>query len=672
LSVGVRRSLTALARAWGVQPAYVGTDGKRRAAPVETIVAVLKLLGAPVERPADAAGALRKRMTDLWRRPLEPVAVAWRDRETALALRLPAADLPEWIGCCIELEDGDQLQLRHRTDELERNAEAVVHGETFVELTLPLGPSLPAGYHRATLDCGRRSAECALIAAERTAHDPPTGKRRDWGCFMPLHALHGRQSWGAGSYGDLGRLAAWTKARGGSTLATLPLYPAFLDEPFDPSPYMPVSRLLWNELYLELEADRADGRRLSRLRRAEQVDHRRQLGLQRPIVEKMARDADSDAVKRFLRRHPHVAEYARFRAVGEKLRRPWPEWPARLRDGELRPGDYRRAAESYHAHAQWLAAGQVAALARGAVRLQLDLPLGTHPYGFDVWREPELFAQGASAGCPPDLHFSTGQRWCFPPLHPVRAREQAHRYFADCLRHAMGAAGILRIDHVMSLHRLFWIPDGADAADGAYVRYPAEELYAVLCLESRRARCALVGEDLGVVPREVRPAMRRHGLRSTFVLQHARGPNPRRPLRSLNIEGVASLRTHDMPSFAAFWRGLDAGLHARLGLIDADAARRQRKARERLRAVWQRELGCGPSTLEALEAALAFLADSDAETLLIDLEDLWGENEPHNVPGTTDEFPNWRRRGRYGLEELDGLPRVERLLRTVASRRGRG
>jgi 4-alpha-glucanotransferase len=220
----------------------------------------------------------------------------------------------------------------------------------------------------------------------------------------------------------------------------------------------------------------------------------------------------------------------------------------------------------------------------------------------------------------------------------------------------MRVAGMLRVDHVMGLHRLFWIPQGFSAGQGMYVQYPVEELYAVLCLESHRHRCAVVGEDLGTVPRSVRPAMRRHNLRRTFVLQYAKAPDDPHPLAGLDVQGVASLNTHDLPTFAAFWRSLRS---------------RSRKAwvRDLRRGGWLKREDDGAASV--FRASLAYLADSPADVVLIDLEDLWSETRAQNVPGTTTERANWRGRARYPLEVFTKMPRVLRTLHDLHRRRSR-
>jgi len=699
--VDERTALRSLAGAWGLQASYTDATGRKCVASPESILAVLRLLGAPVARQVDVPHALRDRTLSRWRTFLEPVVAAREGIAAEAIVRLPVRELPAQIACRIELEEGDVVQQRFDSSDLVLTGESTVEGERFEALRLCLGVSFPAGYHKLGLEVGRHTAEALLIVAPQRLYGA-TERMRSWGVFLPLHALHGERSWGGGSYADLGKLVGWTADNGGRVVGTLPLLPTFLDVPFDPSPYRPVSRRMWSEFHIAVEAiehlERCPEaqavmraptfrRRLARLRSAKEVNHRRQLELQRSVLEPLAAavctagSVGQAGLRRFLRTHPDVEDYARFRATTERRGRGWSEWPARLREGRLRQGDFSAASAGYHAFAQWVASEQLGAVARAAdkrsVRLYLDLPLGVHPAGYDAWREGELFASGASAGAPPDAFFTGGQLWCFPPIRPERSRTEGHRYVASCLRHHMRPAGMLRVDHVMSLHRLFWVPEGHGPEDGVYVRYPADELYAVLCLESWRQRCVVVGEDLGTVAREVRPAMKRHGLRGTFVLPYGRSSNPRRPLESMKARGVAALRTHDMPTFAAFWRGLDIGRRVKLGHLAPEEAPRQREARRRLRTAWTRDLRRGgwmgskePGTAEALRACLAFLADSEAEVVLVDLEDLWGETEPQNVPGTSTEWPNWRRRARYSLEAFGRLRRIVDALRDLRAQRG--
>ncbi len=661
--MGQQNALRSLARAYGVQPSYTDAAGRRRLVPRESLLAVLRLLGAPLARASDAAEALLAHEREVWRRIVDPVRVLRDDEPAVFAIRVPQRSSVSRAVCRVELEHGETREQALDLSTLRRRGTTEICGERYVELEGRLSGPWPRGYHRLRVEVGGRAAESVVVVAPRRAYgDDPS---RAWGVFLPLYALHGERSGGAGHYGDLERLVEWTADLGGRVVGTLPLLAAAPGRRFDPSPYLPDSRLLWNDFYLDLNAvpelessaearallrSRRIRRQLGALGRATTVDYPRQAAIQREVLEALARtlfasdSARHRSFRRFLRAHPEVAAFARYRAVADKLERP------------LSPSS---APADYHAYTQWLATQQIDALAGRAaareVKLYLDLPLGVHPQGFDVWREPALFARGAEVGAPPDAFFADGQSWGFPPIHPLRARELGHRYFAACLRHHMRVAGMLRVDHVMGLHRMFWIPEGFDAGGGVYVHYPVEELYAVLCLESHRQRCVVVGEDLGTLPRSVRPAMRRHNLRRSFVLQYATDPGARQPLAGLDVQGVASLNTHDLPTFAAFWRGRTAG---------------QRRAwiRGLRRGAWLQREDAGVGA--ALRACVALLAESPAEVVLIGLEDLWAETRAQNVPGTTAERGNWRARARYPFEVFTKMPRVLRVLRELQRRRG--
>ena len=311
--------------------------------------------------------------------------------------------------------------------------------------------------------------------------------------------------------------------------------------------------------------------------------------------------------------------------------------------------------------------------------LNLDLPIGTHPDGYDVWREQRAFALGTSVGAPPDRVWTHGQNWGFPPLHPERIREQGYRYLIACLRHQMHYADMVRIDHILGLHRLFWIPRGAPPGEGAYVHYHAEELYAFLCLESHWQRAAVVGENLGVVPPYVNSIMSRHGILKMFVVQYEVEGGVRRALKQAPADALASLNTHDMPPFAGWWEGRDIADRRALGLVSPAAARAKYRARLRRRALMARVLrsarwlkGKAADSSSVFRACAEFLAASRAGAILLNLEDLWGESEPQNIPGTSSgERPNWRRKARYSLEEFTRLRVVNSILDSVRRLRRR-
>jgi 4-alpha-glucanotransferase len=308
--------------------------------------------------------------------------------------------------------------------------------------------------------------------------------------------------------------------------------------------------------------------------------------------------------------------------------------------------------------------------------LYLDFPLGVHPDGYDVWRHRDAFALEVSGGAPPDTFFTRGQDWGFPPLHPEGLRATEYRYYIDALRHHLKHAAFLRIDHVMGLHRMFWVPRGLGPAEGTYVHSHPEELYAILSLESERYRTRVIGENLGTVPPYVNTAMERHGVRGMYVGQFVVNPDPERALEDPAPGVVASLNTHDTPTFAAFWKGLDIDDRKELGLLDEDQSRQEHEHRARLRhalSAWLKNRGFLSPEFEdpksVLDAWLAYLAAGPAELVLVTLEDLFLEERPQNTPGTWRERPNWSRLMRHAFEDYCNEENVLYTFKTIDSRR---
>lgn len=678
--------------------------GRRREASRPTLVALLRALGAPLDGPGDIVAALRMRRLEQWRRPLEPVAVAWEGRMPALGLRLPARLAARRLRCRIELEDGGETVSWTLDRDRAQAGRTDVEGVAFVERPIASNVRLPPGYHRLVVE-GAAEAEALLISAPMRVRSP--GRERSWGVFLPLYALRSERSWGIGDFTDLEALLGWVTGLGGDVVATLPLFAAFSDRRSQPSPYSPASRLFWDEAYVDVERapelDRcvearallgsaAFRRRLDMLRSRPLTDTGGVAAAKREVLEMLARHFFSERpgraadLRAFVRGHPAVEDYARFRAAGERHGRPWAAWPAAERDGSLPRRRADEDARRYHLYVQWLAAGQLAEVDRNArasgAGLYLDLPLGVNPDGYDVWRERSSFLFGASAGAPPDSFFREGQDWGFPPLHPEAVRLQHYRYPIACLRHLLAKASVLRIDHVMGLHRLFCVPAGFGPGQGAYVRYRPDEFYAILSLESRRGDALIVGEDLGTVPRFVRQALSRHGVHRSYVLQEelrdVRGDRSQLP--PVPVSSVASLNTHDMAPFASFLLEKDIERRVALGWINGPELLRERARRRRLRRALVRFLrssgklgGTGGSGERGgialhrriLRGSLFHLAESPARMVVVNLEDLLMETRPQNLPGTTSEYPNWRRPARRRLEQVQVMPDVVDTLRTL-------
>ncbi|MEW6720908.1 MAG: 4-alpha-glucanotransferase [Thermodesulfobacteriota bacterium] len=690
------RELRRLALVRGVQTSYFDIRRTRRIPPPETLLAVLRALGEPLETFRDAPDALQRAEESAWNRFCPPVCAAWDGVPAPLALRVPRAAGDSRARIRISLEEGKKLESGCDLSRLPVAAAGKGAAGDCVEKRVPLPWKLPPGCHALRVELRGMRADATVVSAPRRAWSPPETERSGWGVFLPLYALHSRRSPAGGDLTDLRSLADWVEGLGGGAVATLPLLSACAPEPFEPSPYSPCSRLAWNEIYLDVERapgfaecpearallssasyrEEAEGARKSPL-----VDHRRLLALKRSVLEPLARrffrdgsDA-GEGYRRFLAENPHIEDYSSFRAAWDGRGAPWPAWPSPLRDGILREDDFPAEGKRYHLFVQWALHRQLRELSSGPRKpLYLDLPLGTAYDGYDVWRNRDLFALDASSGAPPDDFFTRGQDWGFPPLHPGRSGDRGHAYFRACLASQMRYAGTVRIDHVMGLHRFFWIPKGAGPGEGTYIRYPAEELYAVACLESNRHGTRVVGEDLGTVPRYVRPAMARHGIRRMFVAQFGMSPKPERALAGIPKGSVAAVNTHDMPPFASFWKGSDIDDRVSLGLLDPAGAVREkalrRKVVEALSEYFRRKgrlpgKAGNPGAERALRAALAHLAESGAETVIVGLEDLWLEPAPQNTPGTWKERSNWVRKCRFSFEEFREMPEVVRVLEEI-------
>ena len=429
--------LYALAELNGIQLSYVDINGRVQTATSESLLRVLQCLDVPIERVEQAPDLLRESRLEEVRRLLEPAYVVWEGGQAAFLVRIPLSAADQSLSCRLTTEQGSTQVWTVRPEQLSDRTEREVAGYRFVEARLQLSPSLPMGYHRLEVTAARQTATALVLSAPAVAHVMSGEAARRWGVFLPLYALHTQSSWGAGDFGDLTALNAWVADCGGSLVASLPLLASFYDQSGDESPYRPVSRLFWNEFFLDVSAvpelaKCPEARTLlesapflreqAELRAAPTVDYRRQMDLKRQVLERLARCFYQDPSERgaslaqFREHNPDAEGYARFRAADVRHGRPWTNWPQRLRDGNLAPGDYDERVFQYHLYVQWLVHEQLAQLAGQAASRRLtwylDLPLGVHPYGFDVWRYRDAFAMGVSGGDPrtislPEASFGT-------------------------------------------------------------------------------------------------------------------------------------------------------------------------------------------------------------------------------------------------------------------------
>ena len=687
-------ALIELSELYGVCPAYRDVNHRIQRASPESLLLVLSALGAPLSRMEDAAEAVRAVRSETWRRLVEPVVVRWGDAPLRIDLRRPS-DLTGIVELALSSADGTTIAVSERPiDDLPCVRSVMVDGRRYEVRRLVQNVPVQPGYYRMAVTFAGETNEVLLISAP----DRVLAEKSEpaWGLFAPLYALRSSQDCGAGDLGVLGELVEWVGELGGRLVGTLPLLAQFIDEPFEPSPYSPLSRLFYNELFIDVRrideltsspgarsiVESADfGRAVEGLRGQDMLDHRKVMALKRRVLEELCRSLDecaparAETLRRFSIERKDTLDYARFRAGVERFGA-FQSWPERMQSRGIGEGDVDEDAVRRHLYAQLLLDEQLRALRKRArendVELYFDLPLGVHPAGYDVFRERDAFVTGASAGAPPDDFFREGQIWGFPPLHPRRMRETGHGYLRTVLERHLQFARWLRVDHVMGLERLFFVPEGARATDGVYVRYPADELYAVLALEAHRNQGVIVGEDLGTVPESVRVKMAEHGLLGMYVAQFEAaaegGPKPV-PQRSL-----AALNTHDTPTFAGYLRETDLDDQRELGLVDSEQDGESRAERRRAVASLEHKLVsegylAGNGAEKLVQGAYRWLAASPATMVLVNLEDLWLEARPHNVPGTHLERPNWRRKAAYCLDEIRQMPGPASLLRALTELR---
>jgi 4-alpha-glucanotransferase len=530
----------------------------------------------------------------------------------------------------------------------------------------------------------------------------PAGEMRMWGLAVQLYTLRSKRNWGIGDFSDLEQVCAIAGAAGASLVGINPLHASHRSDPEAASPYAPTSRRFLNWLAIDVEALPEAGDPdvqhyvssvrddLAALRAKPFVDYTGVAMVKAPALKLCfaalsgARAeafasyvaARGEALRRFAIHEALVARYGRNSAT----------WPPGLFAGESEAlavfAREEPRAIDFSMYLQWCTSQQLDAVAAAArahgVALYRDLAVGVESGGADAWGDSD-YVTSASVGAPPDLLNTVGQDWGLPPLSPATLERDAYATFAGLLADNMFGAGALRIDHAMSLMRLFWIPRGGHPVEGAYVSYPFDDLLAVVARESVCAHCMVIGEDLGTVPAGFRDKMAANNILSYRILLFERDGNGAfLPPDTYPELALATTGTHDLPPLAGWLESDDIALHERLGLIDAETARQTRISREggvaQLRAVLVatgdlRELA--PDTEALVIGAYRYLARSPARIVMLQIEDVLGERTPVNIPGTNLEYPNWRRKLRDDLDTIATDPRFERFTRALRELRPR-
>ncbi len=716
-----QEALRHLADAAGIEARYWDIRGEQHEAAPDTMRALLEALGIAAATDGDVTASLALLTDAPWREALPPVITAREGADIDLSVRLASSGGA--IKWSINLETGET-----RTGECAPENLAVEDARSFGETHLALRrlrlSPLPAGYHQLHLDGIEASTTKLIVAPARCYLPPKFTNRRGFGVAAQLYALKQQNDWGIGDFGHLQALVEGASAVGADAVGINPLHALFLDTPQNASPYSPCSRLFRNPLYLDVTAiaDFAQSGEAQTLaaspqiandlqiaRDAALVDYSTVARVKIAVLECLYRSFAANHVAQLTRRGEEFRNYvercgagldrfATFQALSEHFQtHDWTRWPSPYRDqcfvlmGELAGRLVDRI--SFFKYLQWQCDEQLSAAAdvarRGgmAVGLYNDLAVSVDAASADHWSHQELFAGSARVGAPPDPFNEAGQEWGVVPLNPLRLASDGFSLFSELLRANMRHAGALRIDHVMGWQRLFMIPVGAKPAQGAYVRFPLDQILAVATLESQRHRCLLVGEDLGTVPAGFRERMADAGVLSCrvfyFEREHDRFRKPQEypPLASVSVS------THDLATLRGFWDGDDIAAKAELGLFKSPEEETQAKGartderRMVLQALAEEGLlpqGASPQdtgsfnwTPALVEAVHLYLARTKSFLFMAQIDDLAGVAYQANLPGSTTQYPNWRRRLPQTLSTLLGNSHLCGTMSAIAAERAK-
>lgn len=702
--------------AFGIEPEYWDIWGKKHRASPAVLEAILGTLGLDRSTEASWDQALKERRWQEWSRPLPPTVVLGRDREPLeLAVSIAADDAFNPATLEFRWEDGRTEAMEIDLGKLPNMEEVHIRTGHFFRKRVPLPSGLPLGYHQVAIRIrGEVSAPMRLIVCPDRAYQPEWMKSgRAAGLAISLYGVRSSRNWGCGDFTDLKSISGWVAEElGASFIALNPLHAIANRQPYNTSPYLPNSIFYQNLIYLDLEqiddylrpepiqlssAVRAE---IESLRSSEFVEYERVARLKTRFLKVLFR--------RFLRNHykpdtPRAREFHAYleregellhlfavhSALDEAIHRQHPEvwnwrsWPEPYQDPDSATtkefcGQHRRIILFYK-YVQWQLDIQLAAAQEHTRNLGLsiglyhDLALATDRFGSDLWAHRDFFVSGCRVGSPPDSFSPKGQDWAFPPPKSGQHFLDGYRLFAESIRKNARHGGALRIDHVMRFFRLFWIPDGVEAQDGTYVRDRAEDLMHVLALESVRQKFVVIGEDLGTVPDETRRSLERFGVLSyrLFYFERDKTGGFLRP-DVYPKEALVSTTTHDLATLAGFWLGRDIEARRRANTLpDGDAYRAMWSDRntEKQRILdlffdlkllpdsFPRKASQVPElTGELHDAVVGFLASTPCRLFVLGQEDLFKETEQQNLPGTTAEYPNWRRKMKYSIEELRERP----------------
>ncbi|MEJ0084147.1 MAG: 4-alpha-glucanotransferase [Pseudomonadota bacterium] len=720
-----------LARARGIGDAYYSYKGELKQFSLATKAAILHAMHCRLDDVAALRAQIGESESAHPEKLLGEVAVA-RAGACIVRVNTPAIEHNALLRWTVRLEGGKEITGEVRAWDLAERGSHNHAGRWWVLRDLPLPADVPPGYHRLEIDlelAGRES--CPLIVAPDRCYEPADISRgaKLWGVAVQLYALRSENNWGIGDFTDLAELLRLAAATGAGFVGISPVHALFFSDPTLYSPYSASSRHALNVMFIDVSAvlevqgsrraqaimsDAGFRGRLAAVRAATHVDYPAVASLKVAVLEAaferfrtehLARNsARAAACRNFLReRGEPLRLHTLFDALDTWLRRTlgsgagWHNWPAEYRD----PGSEavrRFAAEhaddvDFHGYLQWIASEQLGAVRALARELKLsvgvygDYAVGVNASGSETWSDQSLYCMGAAIGAPPDPIGVGGQEWGIPPQDPRELRRTAYAPFVALVRASMRNCGALRLDHVMALFRQWWVPRGFKSADGGYVHYPLDDLLGIVALESHRQQCLVVGEDLGVVPDEIRRALPQFGVYHYKVVLFEQKNGEFVPPAEYTRPALAAVTTHDLPTLRGWWTGHDIDLWEKLGFYtDPSMGERIRAERATDRArllralrrenLWPAAEEGSEETVPPYSAELAralhlYLGKSQSILVTVQLEDMIGMLEPVNVPGTSHEYSNWTRRMTASAREIFVRPDVHALAAAMLEARAK-
>ncbi|MGY0216061.1 4-alpha-glucanotransferase [Endozoicomonadaceae bacterium StTr2] len=700
----------------GIAADYIDAAGQPVHIAESTKIPIIEALGFDIGTEKKLERAIEQSLLRDWSHLLPPVCVVHQGKPFEIPVCIPETRLNNTFRGELVLESKKSAGISVKVSELPVLERRVIKKKNMLRLSLEMPEDLPLGYHKLSLRNRNLEADCYLIVTPPTCHEPdflkPDDKDRAekiWGCSIQLYTLRSETNWGIGDFSDLKYLAEQLGNQGADVIGLNPIHSLYPSNPQHCSPYSPSSKNFINPLYIDvtrvpdygsldavnaLVNDSTFQQHLKDARETGLVDYEAVAALKFPVLEALYSYFESYHAKEKTPVYKEFDKYRRKRGIAldaaatydalyEFFREDdinswgWPCWPDDYQQFDTaKVKSFQRKYKSrirYFMYLQWLAESQLAEVQQAALdagmRLGIyrDLAVGVDRGGADVWCQPDGYCLNACIGAPPDPVAPQGQNWGLPPLHPAELKHLKYAAFIETVQSNMSSCGALRIDHVMGLFRLWWCPAGATADQGVYVTYPLDDLLGILKLESLRRECLVFGEDLGTVPDEIEQRLPPALCYSNEVVLFSRDDDHFFHPDDFKARALTCVSNHDIPTLKAWWNCDDLDLRQQLGIYDAQKTQQEKNARHEdkiallktLQQIGECPWGMDPDDIstmgysrDLMEKIHYYLAKTASTIVTVQLEDIQQLTEPVNVPGTSDEYPNWRRKQQLTLSAI--------------------